>query len=64
MSSPSLEVCKWDADMWHLLAELFLIIETKSLWGLMEPWVLVTTAGETQVQNPALCELGQVLSPF
>lgn len=28
-SSPSLEVCKWDADMWSLVAEVYMIIQTK-----------------------------------
>lgn len=29
LSSPSLEVCKWDTEEWNLVAELDLIIQTK-----------------------------------
>lgn len=29
LSSLSLEVCKWDTEVWNLVAELDLIIQTK-----------------------------------
>lgn len=47
LSSPSLEVCKWDTEEWNLVAELDLIIQTKFWWELMAPRVLVTPAGQT-----------------